>query len=236
MTSINFGDFRRVTPLSRDFGYGRGRPVDRYYIEHFLSGHAGDVRGRLLEIGDDRYTRHFGGAQVTHSDVLDLPRADNRPTIEADLADAGHLAGEQFDCIIFTQTLQYIYRVEAAIATLYRLLRPGGVLLGSFPVISQICRFDMDRWGDYWRFTEASVRRLLSGPFVADRVTVRAEGNVLTALCFLHGLAAEDLTPGELTYRDPDYQLVVLARAVKSSAEATRAARALPTATEEEGG
>lgn len=236
MTSIDFGDFRRVTPLSRDFGYGRGRPVDRYYVEHFLSRYAGDVRGRLLEIGDDRYTRQFGGEQVTHSDVLDLPREDNRPTIEADLADAGHLAGAQFDCIIFTQTLQYIYRAEAAIGTLHRLLRPGGVLLGSYPVISQICRFDMDRWGDYWRFTEASVGRLLSGPFAADSVTVHAEGNVLAALCFLHGLAAEDLTPAELAYRDPDYQLVVLARAVKDPAEASQANSAFPATTEEESG
>lgn len=219
MDAIDFGDFRRLTPLARDFGYGRGRPVDRYYIERFLGRHVADVQGRLLEIGDDRYTRRFGGKRVSHSDVLDLPREDNEPTIEADLADAGHLAGAQFDCIIFTQTLQYIYRAEAAIGTLHRLLRPGGVLLSSYPVISQICRFDMDRWGDYWRFTEASVCQLLSGPFNPARVTVEVEGNVLAALCFLHGLAAEDVSEAELDFRDLDYPLVVLARAVKEDRE-----------------
>ena len=215
VTSIDFGDFRRVTPFARDFGYGRGQPVDRYYIEQFLAEHAGDIRGHVLEIGDDRYTRQFGEGCVVHSDVLDLPREDARATITADLTAADDLTGGQFDCIIFTQTLQFIYDLEPALYNLHRLLRPRGVLLGSFPVISQICRFDMDRWGDYWRFTTASVYRLLATPFGTEQVAVRSYGNVLAATCLLYGLAAADLEPGELDYHDPDYQVLITARAIR---------------------
>lgn len=223
MAPIDFGDFRRTRPLYRDFGHSRGQPVDRYYIERFLDKHRQEIAGHVLEMGDDRYTRQFGDGQVTRSDVLDQPREDSHPTIVADLTAAGHVPGNQFDCLIFTQTLQYVYDLHAAIATLHRLLRPGGVLLASFPVVSQICRFDMDRWGDYWRFTSASVRRFLSDAFGPENVTVQSHGNVLAALCFLHGLATEDLAPEELDDADPDYEMVVTARAVKGKFAAERA-------------
>jgi SAM-dependent methyltransferase len=212
---VNFGDLRRLTPISRAFGFERGQPVDRHYIEQFLAQHATDIHGRVLEIGDDHYMRHFGGDRVQQADVLDLPREDGQATIVADLQEADHIPGAAFDCIIFTQTLQYIFKLETAVASLHRLLRPGGVLLGTFPVISQICRFDMDRWGDYWRFTDASIHRLLTAVFPTDQLAVTAHGNVLAAISFLHGLSAHELTAEELDYYDSDYQLLITARAVK---------------------
>jgi SAM-dependent methyltransferase len=214
---VNFGDLRRLTPLSRDFGYDRGQPIDRYYIERFLAQHTDDIYGRVLEMGDNRYTRQFGGEHVTRTDVLDQPRDDNpHATIVADLSRPDEGPAGVFDCLIFTQTLQYIYELDTAVANLHRMLKPGGVLLATFPTISQICRFDMDRWGDYWRFTSASILRLLAARFTPDNLTVEAHGNVLTAVCFLHGLCATELTPGELDHHDPDYQLLITARAVKA--------------------
>ena len=215
---INFGHLRRVTPVSRSFGLDRGQPVDRYYIERFLGQQTADIQGHVLEIGDNRYTRQFGQDRVSRSDVLDLPRDNSNATIVADLAQADHVPGDLFDCIIFTQTLQYVYHLEAAAQTLQRLLKPGGVLLGTFPVISQICRFDMDRWGDYWRFTSASIQRLFGGVFGPDQVIVSAHGNVLAAVSFLHGLASQELEPEELDFHDPDYQLLITMRAVKRPA------------------
>ncbi len=213
---VAFGDLRRVTPLDRSFGFERGVPIDRYYIELFLAQHCADIRGRVLEIGDNHYTARFGGSQVTQSDVLDLPERENPlATLTVDLTRAEHVPGELFDCLIVTQTLQFIYDLDAAAATLHRLLKPGGVLLGTFPAISQICRFDMERWGDYWRFTNAALQRLLGDIFGAAQVTVSAHGNILAAISFLHGLAAHELTPAELDFHDPDYQLLVTARAVK---------------------
>ena len=69
------GDLRRVTPFSRRFGFDRGLPVDRYYIERFLVAHAHDVRGRVLEIKDnktfardDRRRLFALGNRLWHSD------------------------------------------------------------------------------------------------------------------------------------------------------------------------
>ncbi|MDQ6812828.1 MAG: class I SAM-dependent methyltransferase, partial [Bacteroidota bacterium] len=130
---VNFGDFRRVEPFTRSFGYDRGTPLDRYYINQFLTRYSNDISGHVVEIGDDRYTKKFGGHRVTCSDVLDQAHPDSNPTIVADLAKADHIPSDSFDCIIITQTLQFIYDIHGAVKTLYRVLKPGGVLLASLP-------------------------------------------------------------------------------------------------------
>lgn len=213
---VSFGNLRRLEPLTRSFGYDRGQPIDRYYIEKFLSRHAGDISGYVAEIGDDRYTRQFGGGRVTSSDVLDQDHPDSSPTIIADLANADHLPSDKYDCIIITQTLQFIYDVHAAVRTLYRILRPGGVLLGSLPSLSPICRYDMDRWGDYWRFTSAAAQKLFCECFAPDKIEIVAHGNVLVATAFLYGMATEELTAEELDFKDRDYEALITVRAVKA--------------------
>jgi hypothetical protein len=215
---VNLGDLRRVTPISRIFGYDRGRPIDRYYIERFLLNNACDIRGHVLEFGDDAYTRQFGGDRVTRSDVLRAKQGNPQATIIADLSAAEHITTETFDCIICTQVLMYIYHIGTAIRTLQRILKPSGVLLATFPGISQISRNDMDQWGEYWRLTTLSAKRLFEEAFAAENVVVQAHGNVLAAAAFLYGLAVDELQTEELDYFDPDYELSIMVRAVKANA------------------
>ena len=212
---VRWGYLRRVTPVSRHFGFDRGLPIDRYYIEQFLSQNSSNIRGRVLEVGDNQYTRKFGGSRVTHSDVLDVQEGNKDATIVADLNHADHLVSNSYDCIVFTQTLQYIYDVRACVQTLHRILSPGGVLLATFPCISPIARTDMDRSGEFWRFTDQSARRLFTECFPRSGIEVASYGNVLTAVAFLHGLATEELKVEELDHRDPDYQVVIAVRARK---------------------
>ncbi len=146
VNEVQFGSFRRLTPISRDFGCDRGRPIDRYYIENFLERRSEDVRGRVLEIGENTYTRRFGGERVTQSDILHVTEGEPQATIIADLASADHIPSNSFDCIILTQTLQLIYDVPAALRTIRRILKPAGVLLATFPGISQ--SYDHEWAGD----------------------------------------------------------------------------------------
>ena len=185
---------RRLVPVSREFGYDRGLPVDRYYIERFLAEHAQLVAGRVLEVGDDAYTRRFGGERVTSSDVLNIDAAIPGTTVVADLADAAHLPSESYDCLVVTQTLHLVYDLPAAVATLHRVLRPGGTLLLTVPGISPV---STDRWADtwYWALTPHAARRLFVEEFVGGEVEVTAHGNVLAAVAFLEGLAADELRP-----------------------------------------
>jgi SAM-dependent methyltransferase len=213
---VRFGSLRRVTPFSREFGYDRGQPIDRYYIERFLSAHASDVRGHVLEIADDTYTRRFGGERVTRSDVLHVVEGQVGATIVGDLTCADHVPSGSFDCVILTQTLQFIYDVPAALRTVGRILRPGGTVLATIPGITPISRYDMDRWGHYWAFTSLSLRRLFEAVFPADMIAVEEHGNVLAASAFLYGIAAEELRQSELDVRDPDYEVIVTVRAVRA--------------------
>lgn len=199
-----------LTPLSADYGISRGQPIDRYYIESFLGKHAQDIRGHVLEFGDDFYTRRFGGARVTCVDVLNRLAGSPQTTIVSDLADAPHIAANTFDCIICTQVLHYVYELSPAVATLYRILKPGGLILVTVPgVAHKLCREDMDRWGDYWRFTSLSMKRLFEDAFGSNRSHVESRGNVLAASAFLQGLAVEDVSPSDLEFNDPDYEVSI---------------------------
>jgi SAM-dependent methyltransferase len=142
-------------------------------------------------------------------------RTIQRATIVADLTAAEHVPSNTFDCIIFTQTLQFIFDIEAVVRTLHRLLKPGGVLLTTGSGIAQISRYDMDHWGDYWRFTSASMRKLFMTVFPEPNIHIVAYGNVLTAIAFLHGLASEDLSQVDLDYHDQDYELLLGVRSQK---------------------
>ena len=169
----------------------------------------------MLEVADNTYTRQFGGTRVQQSDVLHVAPQHPGATLTADLTCADHLPSETFDCVIFTQTLQFIYDVRAALRTLYRILKPGGVLLATGNGISQIARWDMDHWGEYWRFTSLSAHKLFTEVFPVSHIIVQAHGNVLTAMAFLHGLVSEELRQDELDYFDPDYEVLITIRAVK---------------------
>jgi SAM-dependent methyltransferase len=215
----------RLTPVSRAFGFERGEPIDRYYIDEFMrrnagaSGYApGAIRGRVLEVGEPLYTQRYADHdRLERIEVLDASPMNPRATVVADLSDAPEIDSDSFDCVICTQTLLLIYEVRSAVRTLHRILKPGGTLLVTVPGVCQICHPEMESWGDYWRFTSLSARRLFEEFFEPSDVTIETYGNVLTAAAFLYGLSVRDLRRTELDVRDPDYQVLIAIRAEKNS-------------------
>lgn len=211
---IDWGQLRRVRPICHEFGLNRGLPIDRYYVENFLARWAADIRGRVLEIGDDSYTRRFGQGRVTQADVLHVSEGNPGATFVGDLTDAPHLPTDAFDCFILTQTLHLIEDVRAALRTVYRILKPGGTLLATFPGISQI---SCDQWAETWRwsFTAASAWRLFAEVFPPSQTVIEAHGNVLATTAYLQGLAVAEFLPAELDFHDPRYEMLITVRVVK---------------------
>jgi SAM-dependent methyltransferase len=140
-------------------------------------------------------------------------RPDPAATIVGDLAAPDTLPSGQFDCIILTQTLQYVFELPAAIRNIRRSLRPGGVALITLPGIAPLCA---DEWAEshYWFFTCASVERLLSAEFDRDKLSVTPHGNLYAASAFLHGAAVEEVSKKRLRRVMPEYPIVITARAV----------------------
>jgi SAM-dependent methyltransferase len=207
---VDFGDLRRLSPISPDWGFRRGLPIDRFYIAHFLTNHRSRIRGRVLEVKDRRYTEQFGTG-VIHSDVVDLNEANPDATVIADLASAPHVPGNTYDCVVVTQTLQFIFDIHAALGTIGRILKPDGTLLITVPGISPMALEEIAEFGVYWHLTSMSLERLLAREF--HEVEVQAYGNVFAATCFLYGVAAAEVSEDELLHRDPMFDVLVAARA-----------------------
>lgn len=205
------GSLYRSKPVSDNWGFDRGQPVDRYYIESFLENHRADIRGRVLEIMNSDYTDRFG-SRIECADVLDVDASNQKATIIADLAAADSIPGDSFDCFILNQTLQLIYDVKSAIEHSHRILRPGGVLLATVPCLSRLAG---QGFTDYWRFTPNSVERLFGDVFGKEQVTISVFGNVLSAVAFLEGMAYEEMSKRELDRIDDRYPMLIAIRAVK---------------------
>lgn len=216
--NVQFGDFRRLNPISESFGFDRGLPIDRYYVENFLSHHANNIQGRVLEIGDNYYTQKFGGSRVTQSDVLHVVEGNPDATIVGDLTNADHISSDTYDCLVLTQTLHLIYDMRSALETIHRILKPAGVALITFPGISQVSH---DEWKDYWCWglTPVSARKLFEEFFPSENTKIESFGNVLTAVSFLQGIAAQELHQEELDYFDPSYPVLITVEVTKPGIE-----------------
>jgi len=212
-TPVLFDDSLRTEPISHFIGTERGTPIDRYYIEQFMSANRSCIKGVVLEIAEKYYSAKYDSGvksfEILHA-IADNPNA----TIVGDLTDYITLPEGNIDCFICTQTFNFIFDVQSAIKGAYKLLKPGGIMLGTVAGISQISRFDMERWGDYWRFTDLAMRNLLEEHF--SEVKIKTFGNVLAAKAFLDGITVEDLPEKSLLdVDDTNYQLIVAFKAKK---------------------
>lgn len=211
---VSFGRFASSVPISRDFGWERGTPVDRFYIERFLASNAGVISGHVLEVGDDAYSKRFGGHKIKKQDVLHVHPHHPDSTLFGDLTKSGVLPSATFDCVVLTQTLQLIFNLEQAVERLHDALKPGGVLLLTVPGISPI---DRGEWADtwYWAFTPASVLQLFQGKF-GTNLKIETHGNIFAAMVFLQGVALEEVDQNLLETYDPAYPVTITLRAEKS--------------------
>jgi SAM-dependent methyltransferase len=211
---VRWGTLRRLRPFSGHYGRDRGESIDRRYIAAFMAANADRVRGDVLEVREPLYASRAGSA-VTRVEVIDIDDANRQATLIADLTAAGSLPASSYDCAVVTQTLQFLWDVEACVANLRQALRPGGTLLLTVPCLSKV---DHEApASDYWRWTPAGLKLLLERSFPGDMVRVEGYGNVLTSVAFLMGLAQEDLREQELDFKDPRHPLVACARVDRAS-------------------
>jgi SAM-dependent methyltransferase len=208
-----WGNLQRLRPFSDNYGSDRGLPVDRVYVEEFLAAHAGDIEGRVLEVGSSDYTTYFGAGRVSRSDVVDIRPDNPSATLVADLCQTGSLPVDRFDCFIFTQTLHLLREPATALANIWQSLAPAGVLLLTAPTISRVDPIEED----YWRFTPRGLQAFLDDHWPGPAAEVRSYGNLTTALSTLLGLAAHEIRANRLEPTDDFFPLIVGARATKSA-------------------
>jgi len=216
LTRINrprWGNLRRREPFSGCYGFDRGTPVDRIYIERFLAERARDIRGNVLEVGHAHYARAFRESTPARVEIVDIDTSNAEATIVADLSEPNSLPPGRFDCFILTQTLQLVADLDEAVRNAWQSLASGGVLLISVPGITRSDPVYVT--ADRWRLTPSGLDTLLARTCADERREVVGYGNLTSAMAFLLGLAAEELEEAELNEADPHFTVSVCARVEK---------------------
>lgn len=201
-----------LKPLNRTFGFSRGMPIDRYYIEKFMDENKNLIFGDVLEIAENTYTLKYGGDKVRKSYILYVNSDDDiNKDIVGNFETGEGIGEEMMDCIILTQVLPFIYNIQKAVKNIYKMLKEHGTALITVNGISQISRYDMDRWGHYWSFTDMSMQRLLETVASKDNIKIQTFGNAKAAAALMYGLAVEDMAEESLDVWDKDYQISICA-------------------------
>ena len=220
---VDLTSLSNLGALTKNFGFDRGQPVDRFFISHFLKANIDIINGDILEVAERRYSSVLSTNDAKKW-ILNYSADEHAVdtsvlSINGDLTKKETLPESSFDCFICTQTLNCIYDLKEAVKTIKSLLRPGGVALITLPSLTQLSGYDSERWGDFWRFTPASAERLFSDVFseAGASVKVSAYGNLLAAITLLRGAAVEDLPHSDaLLNFDPEYPVVTCVKVKKA--------------------
>ncbi|MBI1863724.1 class I SAM-dependent methyltransferase [Candidatus Woesebacteria bacterium] len=198
---------KSLKPLSRKFGFDRGTPIDRFWIESFLKENRRQIKGKCLEITDNFYIKKFGLSKVKTRDVLDIDIKNKKANIHGDLRNLKNkIKDNSYDCVILTHVLGAIDEYEKALLEIKRILKPGGVLLLTSSCFSPIY---IQGPKNYWRFTPDGAKHVFGNIFGERKVKVKSYGNVLTGQCFWVGMSQEELSKYELEYNDPEFPCIV---------------------------
>lgn len=162
--------FRRAArPLAR-FWLRSGH---REQLSRALASSIGRLHGIVLDVGGGRpalldavWERNARRLRVDVS-------LDRRPDVNAD-ATSLPFRSASVDGVVMCELLEHVPFPQGVVAEAHRVLRPGGLLLGSVPFIMGL-HGDPD---DFFRYTESGLRQLLT-PF--SRVAIRPHGNHIGA-------------------------------------------------------
>jgi SAM-dependent methyltransferase len=201
---VHWGNINAQAPFSDFWGWDRGLPVDRYYIEQFIAANIAWLKGSALEVQSPQYTGRVDTVEETT--VLDIDDGNARATLVADLNQPDSLPAAAFDCVVLTQTLQYT-DPTVALRNVGRCLKPHGRAIVTVPCLSRVDPEAPDV--DMWRWTPAGLRRAVEQAGL--RGTVEGHGNSLAAAAFMLGLSVEDVGRGRLALNDNAYPVIACA-------------------------
>lgn len=208
--SVGYVKKLSTRPISRFFGSEMGKAVDRYYIEKFLDRNSLYIKGTVLEIANNQYTKKYGGSRVNQSIISHVKGWGN--TMLCNFETGEGVKTESVDCVICTQTLQYIFDLPSAIKNIYKMLKKGGTALITVPGIKPLCTYDSENWGENWSFTSNSVKKLCSLVCEPDSYEVIQYGNVKVTTAYLYGVCVEEMDIADLEYQDMQYPFLICAK------------------------
>ena len=147
----------------------RGKSIARILTNGALSAWADEIRGVVLDLACgpiSSYRRVLGLENRGRVIGVDL-NPSVRPTVVADLTQSIPLGAESCDVVILSSYLYIPAEPQQALSEIWRVLRKGGHLILSAPLVFPYAPEPTD----HWRFTEQALRWVLSrSGFVIEQV------------------------------------------------------------------
>eukprot|EP00746_Dinoflagellata_sp_MGD_P030271 gnl/MRDRNA2_/MRDRNA2_17178_c0_seq1.p1 gnl/MRDRNA2_/MRDRNA2_17178_c0~~gnl/MRDRNA2_/MRDRNA2_17178_c0_seq1.p1 ORF type:complete len:328 (+),score=42.27 gnl/MRDRNA2_/MRDRNA2_17178_c0_seq1:179-1162(+) len=193
---------------------------ERKWIDRFLAASTSALTpGRCLEFGDLTYTKLHLGSQCWHQHHTTFtgrsaPPAGMTATFEVDIDHGpGPIPWSSFDTIIATQVFEHVKDPSASASALFKVLKPGGVILWTAPM-SWIHHVYPGLYGDHWRFTEEGGRLLLQGAGF-EILSSECHGDSSTLALYAMGMGEAEMIDPETYSGDCNYAVHVGIRAKK---------------------
>lgn len=196
--TLNWGDLRRGKPFCNEFGFERGTPIDRYYLDKFISSIRHLVKGKVVEIGGALSNREQYGFENTSTyDAVDL-LSSPFVNICGDIHESNLLKPDYYDTILLFNVLEHCHTPQKVVDNIHNWLASSGYCLAIVPNAQRI----HNNPGDYWRILPDGMKTLFQN---FAKVQVTTYGSPTSLIASYMGIAAQELTHDELTEINPLY-------------------------------
>jgi SAM-dependent methyltransferase len=206
--AVDWGSLRRSHPICKRFGFSRGTPIDRYYLDKFVAQIRNRVVGATVEIGGARQNRElYRLTNVSEYTAIDA-EAHDYVDVVGDAHESSLLAPDSADSILAFNVLEHCADPWLVARNMHRWLRTGGCAFCMVPNAQRVHNFPRDYWrplpdGVNWLFRDFGSRELSQ------------YGNPTSVIASHLGIAAEELTQAELDAQHPDYPVATCIVATK---------------------
>lgn len=199
-------------PISRRFGLEMGTSVTRRYVDDFIDLYKNDIQGNTIEVAELRYSKKYNN-KIKKASVMHVYGWNS--SLQIDLETGAGVEANCYDSFICTQTIQMIYGIKNAVNNIYKMLKKGGVALVTISALSQLSLSDCANWGEYWRVTEESCKKLFGEFFERDKIEICSYGNPKMACALLYGINVESFEKEDIEFQDKQYPILIGIRAKK---------------------
>ena len=125
------------------------------------------LRGSGIDLGSKsksasyyRFVKTAPDTVITFSDL----HSDDPDLLKIDLEQEFELAADSQDFVILNNVLEHLFNYQMCVEQIYRVLKPGGQLVGSVPYLVNI-HPDPD---DFFRYSASSLTRIFAGAGFSD--------------------------------------------------------------------
>lgn len=195
---IDWGSLRRLMPVCGNFGFTRGWPVDRYYLDQYIAKISNLVTGNVLEVGvyvSDPMKKKFPHSKSFHAvDVIKTDKVD----YAGDIHERSLFSEGSFDTILCFNVLEHCKMPWVVVENMHHWVKKGGQVFCMVPVTQR--RHEDPK--DCWRILPQSLEWMFKS---FSKAEIHCRGNPLTAVSALLGIPSDELSKKELDFDHPDY-------------------------------